>query len=281
MMDFIYELYKNDHFTMYLTIALVILIILFVVVLFFGKKDQKLEETRRLQKIELENTFKEEPAPATPVEVTKSAVEENLGPVKEDIPLPDTNVMTSTNTIEKPQTIDETVHVTDITPKLSVVEENETLDIPPIAVTNNHKDNEEESKPITLEELKNAPLIDDDEDINIDLSSLDKIKNEFDQIELPKIKDEVKEEPKEEKVFKPSQVFSSVYVNKKDEINTHNEEEKTTVVSEPTVNVNSNSKLFTIEDDDDEDMELPSLKKEEPPKAILNEVEGETYHLKF
>ena len=281
MMDFIYELYKNDHFTMYLTIALVILIILFVVVLFFGKKDQKLEETRRLQKIELENTFKEEPTPATPVEVTKSAIEENLGPVKEDIPLPDTNVMTSINTIEKPQTIDETVHVTDITPKVPVVEENETLDIPTIAVTNNHKDNEEESKPITLEELKNAPLIEDDEDINIDLSSLDKIKNEFDQIELPKIKDEVTEEPKEEKVFKPSQVFSSVYVNKKDEINTHNEEEKTTVVSEPAVNVNSNSKLFTIEDDDDEDMELPSLKKEEPPKAILNEVEGETYHLKF
>ena len=281
MMDFIYELYKNDHFTMYLTIALVILIILFVVVLFFGKKDQKLEETRRLQKIELENTFKEEPTPATPVEVTKSAIEENLGPVKEDIPLPDTNVMTSINTIEKPQTIDETVHVTDITPKVPVVEENETLDIPTIAVTNNHKDNEEESKPITLEELKNAPLIEDDEDINIDLSSLDKIKNEFDQIELPKIKDEVTEEPKEEKVFKPSQVFSSVYVNKKDEINTHNEEEKTTVVSEPAVNVNSNSKLFTIEDDDDEDMELPSLKKEEPPTAILNEVEGDTYHLKF
>ena len=54
MMDFIYELYKNDNFTLYLTIALVVLIILFVIVFFFGKKDHKLEETKRLQKIDLE-----------------------------------------------------------------------------------------------------------------------------------------------------------------------------------------------------------------------------------
>lgn len=58
-MDFIYELYQNDNFVIYLTIALVILIILFVVVLFLGKRDKKLEETRKLQKIEL-NGFKEE-----------------------------------------------------------------------------------------------------------------------------------------------------------------------------------------------------------------------------
>ena len=51
-MDFIYELYQNDNFVIYLTIALVILIILFVVVLFLGKRDKKLEETRKLQKIE-------------------------------------------------------------------------------------------------------------------------------------------------------------------------------------------------------------------------------------
>ena len=47
MMDFIYDLYQNDNFVLYLTIALVILVILFVVVLFFGKKDQKLEETKK------------------------------------------------------------------------------------------------------------------------------------------------------------------------------------------------------------------------------------------
>ena len=60
MVDFIYELYQNDNFVLYLTISLVILIILFVLVLIFGKHDQKLEETRKLQKIEVDNAFKEE-----------------------------------------------------------------------------------------------------------------------------------------------------------------------------------------------------------------------------
>ena len=59
MMDFIYELYQNDNFVLYLTIALVILIVLFVLVLIFGKRDQKLEETKRLQKIDVD-AFKEE-----------------------------------------------------------------------------------------------------------------------------------------------------------------------------------------------------------------------------
>ena len=66
MMDFIYDLYQNDNFVLYLTIALVILVVLFVVVLFFGKKDQKLEETKRLQKLELD-TFKEEKTEPTKV----------------------------------------------------------------------------------------------------------------------------------------------------------------------------------------------------------------------
>ena len=58
-MNFIYELYKNDNFTTYLLIALVVLVVLFIVVLIFGKKDQKLEETKRLQKIDVD-AFKEE-----------------------------------------------------------------------------------------------------------------------------------------------------------------------------------------------------------------------------
>lgn len=58
MMDFIYKLYSYDNFTLYLTIALIVLVILFVLVFIFGKKDQKLEETKRLQKIELEKTQK-------------------------------------------------------------------------------------------------------------------------------------------------------------------------------------------------------------------------------
>lgn len=63
MKDFIYGLYQNDNFTLILVIALVVLIIAFVVVYFFGKKDQKLEETKRLQKIELDAFKQEENVP--------------------------------------------------------------------------------------------------------------------------------------------------------------------------------------------------------------------------
>ena len=45
--DFILKMYSNDNFTLYLTIALVVLIILFFIVLFFGKKDKKLQETQK------------------------------------------------------------------------------------------------------------------------------------------------------------------------------------------------------------------------------------------
>ena len=222
MMDFIYELYKNDHFTLYLTIILVILIILFVVVLFFGKKDQKLEETRRLQKIELENnTFKEEKEEPVKLEVE--------APVqKEEIP------------------IEESKDVQEITLKPMIEEPLKVEESEPVI---KHEDN--------LFNFEKAPVIEEEPE-DIDLSSLASIKDEFNKIEIPSISDENNEkveEVKEEKIFKPSQVFSSVYVNNnsesnkvesKDEIKTSNE-----VMS---------AKLFTIADDDDEDMELPSLK---------------------
>ena len=84
MKDFIYELYQNDNFTLYLTIALVILIILFVIVFFFGKKDEKLEETKRLQKIELDTFKKEEEAPAKleVKEETKPQEKEEIKPIE-------------------------------------------------------------------------------------------------------------------------------------------------------------------------------------------------------
>ena len=80
MMDFIYELYQNDNFVLYLTIALVILIVLFVLVLIFGKRDQKLEETKRLQKIDID-AFKEEKKEETKLEVAPEPnKEENVIP---------------------------------------------------------------------------------------------------------------------------------------------------------------------------------------------------------
>ena len=82
MKDFIYGLYQNDNFTLILVIALVVLIIAFVVVYFFGKKDQKLEETKRLQKIELD-AFKQEEKVPEKVEVKEELKKEDE--VKETI----------------------------------------------------------------------------------------------------------------------------------------------------------------------------------------------------
>ncbi len=267
MMNFIYDLYKNDHFTMYLTIILVVLIILFVVVLLLGKKDQKLEETKRLQKIELEkNTFKETEEPLVKLEVPETPV------IKEE-----------------PKKVKEIV--------LQPVED-EKVELPTL-------DNQE-----SLINFVSDNDNKDENDVDIDLSSLFSIKDEIDKIELPainkeepakvesvisvnedveEVKPEVKAEVKPEKVFRPSQVFSSVYVNNNNSVNSNLENnvnsidntnsvsaEKFTQPHENTISINTlnndespvdvddendktSIKLFTIEDDED-DMELPSLK---------------------
>lgn len=259
MMDFIYNLYQNDNFTLYLTIALVVLVILFVIVLFLGKKDQKLEETKRLQKIEV-NGFKEEKKEPEKVEVkedtqeTKEVVEEKKEEVTTPIPEPEVNV-----------TVFEPVN--------SVVEE-------PIEETKK----EEDEKPLLMSEEDKEDTF-NLEDINIeqDLKELESIKEEYEDIVLP-------EDPKEVALPEMKPVFSSVFVNSKEDINTNNEEVVKSVV-EPTENKNVN--IFM--EDDEDTMELPTLKgmeekvelKEETP--VLSEEEnsfnfddiaGETYDIK-
>lgn len=63
MKEFLVSLYSNENFPMYLGIFIIILVIAFVVVFFLGKKDQKLMETGKLKKLELEET-----KPLKPVE---------------------------------------------------------------------------------------------------------------------------------------------------------------------------------------------------------------------
>lgn len=276
MKDFIYELYQNDNFTLYLTIALVILIILFVIVFFFGKKDEKLEETKRLQKIELDAFKKEEEVP-TKIEVEKE-------PKSQD------------NEEEKPiETVNEEVTVTEFKPSFEDADEEIELPKENVEVKVSKplfSDHEEEESPISINELSEIKLDEKDEQLESGLSNLEAIKNEFDMIDIP----EVKEEPKEEKpIFKPSpQIFSSVFVNKTEENkNNNNEEEVVTKLPEKEEKAEPVVKAFMIEDDDDDDeMDLPTLKKdEEEQKPLINEekeekqsllddVSGEVYELK-
>ncbi len=222
MKNFIYELYKNDNFTLWLTIALVVLIILFVVVFFFGKKDEKLEETKRLQKLELDAFKKEEEKPLK-VEVEASSLED----VKED----DVNV-----SLFKPdETLDE-----------------EEIDLPSVASL------KEEEKPLFSKQEEESPLsfseVDSDVELKEGLTNLENIKAEFDTLEVPEIKDE-----EEKPIFKPSpQVFSSVFVNKSEDTLNNNEEESITKIEEKEEEKPS-FKAFIIEDDEEE-VELPTLK---------------------
>lgn len=251
MKDFIYGLYQNDNFTLILVIALVVLIIAFVVVYFFGKKDQKLEETKRLQKIELDAFKQEEKVPE------KVEVKEELK--KED---------------EVKETINEDVNVTEFIPDVKE-EIEEEVNIPlkkEEEVKPLFKDHEEEEKPISINELSSDL---EDEKLENDLSSLESIKNEFNSINIPEVKEEM-----EKPVFKPSpQIFSSVFVDKKEEnIVSNNEEEHVTEIKKEQKPMDA--KLFSIiDDEDEEDIELPSLKNEEVT-SDLDKINGEVYNLK-
>lgn len=251
MKDFIYGLYQNDNFTLILVIALVVLIIAFVVVYFLGKKDQKLEETKRLQKIELDAFKQEEKVPE------KVEVKEELK--KED---------------EVKETINEDVNVTEFIPDVKE-EIEEEVNIPlkkEEEVKPLFKDHEEEEKPISINELSSDL---EDEKLENDLSSLESIKNEFNSINIPEVKEEI-----EKPVFKPSpQIFSSVFVDKKEEnIVSNNEEEHVTEIKKEQKPMDA--KLFSIiDDEDEEDIELPSLKNEEVTND-LDKINGEVYNLK-
>ena len=251
MKDFIYGLYQNDNFTLILVIALVVLIIAFVVVYFFGKKDQKLEETKRLQKIELD-AFKQEEKVPEKVEVKEELKKES----------------------EVKETINEDVNVTEFIPDVKE-EIEEEVNIPlkkEEEVKPLFKDHEEEEKPISINELSSDL---EDEKLENDLSSLESIKNEFNSINIPEVKEEM-----EKPVFKPSpQIFSSVFVDKKEEnIVSNNEEEHVTEIKKEQKPIDA--KLFSIiDDEDEEDIELPSLKNEEVTND-LDKINGEVYNLK-
>lgn len=279
MMDFIYELYKSDNFVMILSIVLVVLVLLFVLVFIFGKKDQKLEETKRLQKLEMDTFKKEKENDDVKLEV----------PVSESVvPVAPVEVRAEPTPIEEEKTIgneDANMVVFEPEEKPSIIPfEDEVENKIPVMSKPLFSDNEEEESPISINDL--PVLNEEDKKMESGLNTLESIKNEFDKIEIPEVKDEplIKEEASE-KVFKPSpQIFSSVYVNKNEEsvtkvndevVKTKNNNEVR--MSIPEVNEEEvSNKLFTIEDDDD--IELPTLKSDDKP--ILSDNLGETYELK-
>ena len=312
MMDFIYELYQNDNFVLYLTIALVILIVLFVLVLIFGKRDQKLEETKRLQKIDVD-AFKEEKNDEVAKVEVKEEKQENVtlesAENKEEVKTEVTEEKV-TEEVKTPKSIFDDTQVLPIAKK-ETKEDSEEVNVTtfePISVEENkedvtldkeekHENNtvkpllsdmEEEDKPIKLDEINF-----DDLTIEKDLGELENIKNEFDSIKIPDVK-EINTETKKEKViernetksFKPGpQVFSSVFVKKEEPVIGEAKEE---IKPEEKKEEVSKTSLFSIQDDDEEAIELPPLKmpkkkeenKEEAKAFNFDDISGETYNIK-
>ena len=94
-MDFLESLYSIDNFGIYLFIIIGVLVVLFLLVLFFGKKDQKkrkdLEEKLEQTKAMSQDAFKE---------VTEPVAVEPVAPVEPVVPLETTdNQMPTTNAV--------------------------------------------------------------------------------------------------------------------------------------------------------------------------------------
>ncbi|MBE6140008.1 MAG: hypothetical protein E7172_00480 [Firmicutes bacterium] len=230
-MDFIYKLYQTDNFTVILTVAIILLIILFFVVLLFGKKDQKLEETKRLQKLELD-TFKEEKKDAVKVEV-KEEKEIKEEKIEENKKLPEKIVENET------KLDDLEVTVTVFEPEKKEIEtKEEKTDTKELII----------AKPEDFNELE--------KEIENSLNDLQKIKNEFNRIEIPKVEKENSVSSKTS-----TNVFSSVYVKENQEV------KNTSIIDE---------------EDDDFEFDLPTLKEEAKEKTMnikLDDLVGETYDI--
>ena len=209
-MDFLESLYSIENFGIYLFVIIGILVLLFLIVLFFGKKDQKkrkeLEEKLEQTKVSSQDSFAEV-TPVTPVEVPEQKVEEEKN--MDSISVNNENVQEVSAT------------------------SNDVLnsDLPSVS-SETEEGNEEPKKEFDFDALADA--------INKELADMEKNmqeknveevkKNDFKPIDLPQqitepvhlqveekpeISKEVYVEPKQKPVM-PS-VFSSVYVNREKE----------------------------------------------------------------
>ncbi len=274
MEDFLNRLYSYEYFGTYLMISIAVLILLFVIILFFGKKDQKnreIEETKKLQQIKSEDAFKEEE------NLSKVEVEDIKEPVKEENPsvnepvivpsIEEEPLVSEVDTLPNIPTANEIENLTTSIETVSELENN-NLEKPILNAIPNIEEEKVSEGPV-LEPEEELPLVFDSSDApqipefnldeiissTVDTNNIEPAKEEIDSLTM--------EMPKIEEAPKPKEVFSSVFVEE-----TPKEEVK------------------EIKKDDEEDFELPTLKKEkvEVPEEIelpnLNDLSGESYNIK-
>lgn len=314
MEEILNKLYSYEYFGIYLMISILVLVVLFIVILFFGKKDQKtreIEATKKLQQIDSE-AFKEESL-ENKVEVNTLSQEElendtiivpSIGVIQsesntiDEIPEPVLPIQEEVTTESVEESV---VEVAEEQPTESIVEKvltpptDSSIDEIPVpmiepVITN---DNADEITPL-LDKIEEKPLVFSEdaldnvlEEINsFEVPTIETTEPEFkvesveEEVEVPtfnfeEIMKDVESTKKEEPVKAP-EIFSSVYVPEKEVIEETKEEVK-----------ELSSEL---------DFELPTLKKEvqEEPKTVeeekiempeltdynLDNLSGETYTIK-
>lgn len=274
MEQFLNKLYSYEYFGTYLMISIVVLILLFIIILFFGKKDQRkreIEETKKLQQINNpDDAFKEDTV-ENKVEVTSP-----IETLSQDNELENTIAVPNLESInEKVETNEQVIsEVPEVNVNQVIENNNEPIDslndvmIENIDNSNLNLNNENNNLGINLTETK--PILEKEEEKPIVFDAFEPINNapevpEFNFDEIIKDVDEVKNDPiemikPEEETFKSPEVFSSVFVDEKETLNTK-------------------------ENNDEElEFELPTLKKEAPEEKIdmpsLSDLQGETYNIK-
>jgi len=289
--EFLNKLYSYEYFGTYLVISIVVLILLFFVILFFGKKDQREREktaTLKLQQIN-NDAFKEESiieqveVPNITQEILENdtIIVPNIGDmsgvveeVSDEIPEPVLpNIEESIQSVPEEKADEASVVETPILEPvldMPIVEPTAEIEIQSVV-----EEKEDEITPL-LEKIEEKPLLFNEFNINYEVPKIEAINespkpNESTEIqselEVPifnfdEIVKDVEETKKEQTYTKGPEIFSSVYVPKKEEV-------ELPKVDIPEVKEPVNNDL---------DFELPTLKKDvvaEPKEEPVEEVKEE------
>lgn len=284
MNEFLDKLFQYEYFGTILFAVIAILIIAFFIILFFGKKEEKeriLEETRKLELANL-NAFKEEES------FSKVEVQEETAPI-----------ITETNNIELNNFEEASLDTPLLTPIETEplvdfkLENNNYVDSYELPDNNlasfNLLDEEDKNEEYQLPEssFKVNPSIPDynfEEIANALSKELDELErlskyNPFEtkleekpeepiQIELPKVSEE-----KEEKKFKPSPVFSSVFVPITDnkEIKEHTSLKEEKVIESVFTNEVKKVDFSELVKNEIKTHEEKPVEKEEMPTPVVTE----------
>lgn len=267
-MEFLYKLYDNEYFGIALFIVIAILIFLFLLILFFGKKDEKkrkLEETKRLE-LKSANAFKE----------TNESVESLEIP---EIAQPNSNV----NTVQEEIKSNEEVVLN--TPKLDTnsietLNENSGENLHDVQSVESSNNSKESNVTIDLPEFNTSEEKNTNDDLNIDnlfqtnleLPKEEDVDNQVFNMEMPEIKEEKQVMPKVEAPF------SSVYINKDEEINNNIELPKENVqpLGFELPKMVENDTLNKEKENTEEPVEISKVSDFD---SLFGDLENETYNI--